>query len=155
MNAVLSAIMTKISGSTFETDVGGRVFLDRAPDGTPFPYCIFFIVSNIPDDVFNKNGRNLLIQFSLFSSSSGGTEITTMYDDLHSLLNNDTLAVTGSTLIWMHEQDLTTMVEDITVLDATQQVKVWHVDYEIVIAEEFATYDEGIGLGYGGLGGTP
>ncbi len=137
MNNLLTAIMTKISGSALSTDVGSRIYLDQAPDGCEYPYCVFFIVSSIPDDVFAKKGNNILIQFSLFSASSSALEITTMYADLKALLDDKSLTIppTGTvtdTLIWCHETNLTTMVEDITVADATQQMKHWAVDFEIV-----------------------
>jgi len=114
--------------------------LDQAPDGAEFPDVVFLIVSGIPDDVFAKKGRSILIQFSLFSASAGATEITDMYNDLHDLLDDKSLTIppTGTvtdTLIWMHETNLVTMTEDITVADATQTVKHWAVDFEVVTQE--------------------
>lgn len=131
MNNLLTSLVTKMAGSNLFNDVGGRIFLDDAPQECEFPYIVFFIVSGIPDDVFAKKGKNILIQFSLFSASLGATEITTIYNDLHSLFDDSTFSITSNTLVWCHEQNLTTMVEDITVADATQQVKHWAVDYEI------------------------
>ncbi len=135
MNNLLTAIMTKITGSAFSSDVGGRVFLDQAPPGTEFPYCVFFIVSGVPEDVFAKDGESILIQFSLFSASSGAAEITTMYADLKSLLDDCSFTIASNTLIWFKRVNLTTMVDDITVADATQAVKHWAVDYEITTEE--------------------
>jgi hypothetical protein len=135
MNYLLTALASKFSGSAFSTDVSGRHYLDAyPPDEMPptYPYCVYFIVSGIPDDVFAKKGRSLLIQFSLFSASAGATEITTMYNDLHSLFDDCSFTITSNTLFWMHEQNLVTMVDDATVNDATQRVKHWAADYEIV-----------------------
>ena len=136
MNNLLTALMTKISGSAFSSDVGGRVFLDEAPAGTEFPYCVFFIVSASPEKTFSEYYTDTMIQFSLFSASAGATEITTMYKNLKALLDECALTIppTGTatdTLIWMREANLTTMVEDITVADATQTVKHWAVDFEV------------------------
>jgi hypothetical protein len=58
-------------------------------------------------------------------------EITTMYADLKTLFDDCAMNIDSNTLIWCHETNLTTMVEDITVVDATQRVKHWAVDYEI------------------------
>ena len=138
MNNLLQALMTKISGSAFSSDVGGRVYLDAVPaDEMPatFPYCAFFIVSGTPDDVFAKKGRDILIQFSLFSVSAGAAEITTMYNDLHSLLDECSFTIISNVLSLMREANLTTMVDDITVNDASQSVKHWAVDFEVVTQE--------------------
>ena len=137
MKNLLTAVYSKTSGSALSTDVGGRIFLDEAPSGCEFPYCVFSIISGVPDDVFNKKGRNVLIQFDLFSSSSGATEITTMYNDLHSLFDDQTLTIppTGTvtdTLIWMHETNVVTMVEEITTAAGLQTVKHWAADYELI-----------------------
>ena len=140
MNNLLQAIYGKFTDSALSSDVSGRIFLDQAPDGAEFPDVVFLIVSGIPDDVFAKKGRSILIQFSLFSASAGATEITDMYNDLHDLLDDKSLTIppTGTvtdTLIWMHETNLVTMTEDITVADATQTVKHWAVDFEVVTQE--------------------
>ena len=132
MNNLLTAIMTKISGSAFSTDVGGRVFLDEAPAGTEFPYCVFFIVSGVPDRTFTERYTETLIQFSIFSSSIGAAEITTAYNDLVALLDECALTITGSTLVWMKETNLVTMTEDIVTASGTQGVKHWAIDFEIL-----------------------
>jgi len=132
MNNLLTALMTKISGSAFSSDVGGRVYLDQAPQGAEFPYCVFFVVTANPDRTFTEHYTDALIQFSLFSASSGAAEITTAYNDLVALLDECALTISGSKLVWMKESNLTTMVEDITVADATQTVKHWAVEFSIL-----------------------
>jgi hypothetical protein len=42
---ILTAIYGKFTGSAFSTDVGGRIYLDEAPAGAEFPYCVFQIVT--------------------------------------------------------------------------------------------------------------
>jgi hypothetical protein len=138
LNNLLTAMMTHFSETiggnhnAFYNDINGRLYRNRAPAETEFPYAVYFIVSGTPDDVFNKKGRNILIQFSLFSASESAVEITTMYNDLHSLFDDCTLTITSNTLIDMHETNLTTMVEDITVADGTTTVKHYAVDFEII-----------------------
>jgi hypothetical protein len=129
---LLTAIMTKTTGSALSIDVGGRIYLDQAPDNSTFPYVVFFIVSDVPEKTFSEDFENVLIQFSLFSASSGATEITTIYTDLKSLFDECSLSITGNTLVWMKRANLTTMVDDITIQDGTQAVKHWAVDYDIM-----------------------
>lgn len=131
---LLTAIRTKISGSALSSDVGDRIFADEYPPsyGAPvFPYVIYFIVSDVPDNVFNKTGEEVLLQFSLFSSAEGLTEITTMFTDLKALFDDAQLTVTSSTMIVMKRENLTTMVEEIETTAGTQKVKHWAVDYSI------------------------
>jgi len=132
MNNLITAITSKLSGSSLSTDVGGRIYLDRAPDDCAFPYVVFFVVSGTPERTYTEHYTITLIQFSLFSASPSAVEITGMYNDLVSLYDECTMTITGSTLVWMKEQNLTTMVEDITATDGTQNVKHWAVDFEIM-----------------------
>ncbi len=136
MKNLLAAIMSKITTgpSNLYNDVGGRVFLDQAPEGTEFPYIVFFVVSNVPDKTFSEDFEDVTIQFSLFSASLGVNEIATIYDDLKSLFDGCALTITGYTHIWMREENLTTIVEDITTPEGTTTVKHWAVDYNIKIS---------------------
>ena len=133
MNNLLQALMTKISGSDLSTDVGGRIYLDDAPQGTEMPYVVFFIVSDVPDNTFTENIEDILVQFSIFSSSMGATEITGIYNHLIALFDDRDLSITGYGHLSMMRQNLTTMVEDITTVLGTTRVKHWAVDYSILI----------------------
>jgi len=133
MDALLAAIYGKISGSALSSDVGGRVYLDEAPAGCEFPYVVFFIVSGVPDNVFNKYGESVTIQFSLFSDSAGAAEITDMFNDLTAIYDDAQLTVTGYNMIIMERQNLVTMVEEIETTEGKQAVKHWAVDYEAII----------------------
>ena len=133
MDALLAAIYSKLTGSALSSDVGGRVYLDEAPAGCEFPYIVFFIVSGVPDNVFNKYGESVMIQFSLFSDSAGAAEITDMFNDLTAIYDDAQLTVTGYSMIIMERQNLVTMVEEIETTEGKQAVKRWAVDYEAVI----------------------
>ncbi len=133
MNNLLTAIMTKISGSNLSSDVGGRVYLDQAPDACEMPYIVFFIVSDVPDNTFEEFLEDILIQFSLFSSSSSATEITTMYTDLKALFDDCSFLITSNTLLWFKRSHLTTMVDGITAPTGTVGVRHWAVDYSILM----------------------
>ena len=135
MNNLLTSLATKISGSALSTDVGGRVYLDQYPaDEMPptYPYIVYFIVSDVPEKTFSEEFENILLQFSLFSASPGAAEITTMYTHLKALFDECAFNITSSILVWMKRTNLTTTVDDITVSDATQTIKHWAVDYEIM-----------------------
>jgi len=132
MNNLLTAIMTKISGSALSADVGGRIYLDQAEQGAALPYIVFFIVSDAPDNVFSKTGEDVLIQFSIFSSSESAVEIAAIHADMKALLDDCSLTITSNNLVWMKRGNLTTMVEDFTTQDAAETVKHWSQEYEII-----------------------
>jgi len=135
MNNLITSIVSKITSgpSNFYNDVGGRVYLDQAPEDRQFPDCIFLVVVDIPDDSFNKHGEEVSIQFSLFSASSSVSEISTMYTDLKALFDDVKLTVTSSTMVIMKRERLVTFMDDIVTTSGTQRVKVWNVDYSITL----------------------
>lgn len=140
MNNLLTAITGKVTTgpSNFYNDIGGRFYLDQAPDDTPrvFPDCIWLIVVDVPDNSFQKLGEEISIQFSLFSALPSVLEITTMYTDLKALFDDVKLTVTSSTMVIMKRERLVTFMEDVvvnTVTNSTQRAKVWNVDYSITI----------------------
>lgn len=137
---LLKAIWSKFTSSALATAVGGRIYLDRAPDKAVMPYVVYFIVSASPDKTFTEHYTNTLVQFSLFSASSSTAEITAMYGYLTALFDECSLTIppTGSateTLVWMREDNLTTMIEDVPV-GGTQHVKHWAVDFEILTSRK-------------------
>ncbi len=137
MKELFTAIYNKTSGSLLADDVGGRIYLDQAQQGAELPYVVFFVVADTPEKTFTEDFENILIQFSLFSSSQGATEITTMYAHLKALFDECSLTIppTGTVtdiLVWMKRVNLTTMVDDVTIQDASINLKHWAVDYEIM-----------------------
>jgi hypothetical protein len=132
VNNLLAAIMTRCAGSALAADVGNRIFLDEAPEGTEFPYVVFQIIASSPQDTFTDSIEDTLVQFSLFSATSGATEITGIYADLKTLFDYCILAITGSTHIEMVRQNLTTMVDDLTTPAGTVGLKHWAVEYSIM-----------------------
>lgn len=126
------AIFGKLSGSALASHIGNRLYKGRAPERAEYPYIVYLIVSNAPWKTFSENFEETIIQFSLFSSTSGSTEIEDMYEDLITLYDECAMTVTGSTLVWMKRQNATLMIEDHTTSAGTEQV--WHyaVDYEVL-----------------------
>lgn len=133
MDALLTGLMTKLTGSALATQVGSRIYLDEAPEGVVFPYVVFFIVTGSPNDTFKNKLDDVLIQFSLFSTSKGATEITTMYNNLIAILDDAVLTISGFTHIWMIRQNLMTTTDEITTPTGTATCKHWAVDYSVMV----------------------
>lgn len=132
MNNLLTAIYSKFTGSTLSTAVGGRIYLDEAPENTAYPYVVYQIISSVPEDHFNEYLDNTLIQFSLFSDSRSASEVSTLYGYLKTLFDDATLTITSTTHLWTVRQNLMTMIEDVTTTAGTVGVRHWAVDYSIL-----------------------
>ena len=88
----------------FYTALNGRLFFGEAPEGTNLsdgPYGIFFFVSDTNNDVFAGQGKDVYVQFSLFSGDSSPAVILDMDKDLSTLYKDTSFAVTGWTVINM------------------------------------------------------
>lgn len=133
MQVLFDAIFTKLLDTDIYNDVGGRVYQDTA-DSLDTPYLVYSVVSDVPDNAFQKTGESVLMQFDLYSSKSAGkTEITTMYKDLKTLLDDCTLTITGETCVQFQRQNTVTLVEDNSALqDGSNLLSHYIVDYEIV-----------------------
>lgn len=132
MKNLSTAIYSKASGSDFSSDIGGRLFKGRAPQGAEYPYAVFFVVTNRPEKTFSENYEDAIIQFSLFSTASGTTEIEDIYTHLKTLYDECTLSITDATLVWMQRDNAVFLAEDHTTPSGTAQVFAYHVDYSIL-----------------------
>ena len=132
MKQLTTAIYGKISGSNFSTAIGGRLYKGRAPQPATYPYAVYFVVSDAPDKTYTESFENVVVQFSLFSTASGTTEIEDIYTYLKALYDECALSITGSTLIWMRRANAVFQTEDHTTLAGTAQVWAYHVDYDIM-----------------------
>lgn len=130
---LFTALINKISGSAFTSDIGGRFYADVAPQNADYPYCVFSIVTNNPDYTFTEDFEETTIQFSLYSTSAGTTEITDMWKDLTALFDECSLTITDQTLIWMVRRNTTTMYDDVTTTSGTVGLRHWAVDYDLII----------------------
>jgi len=126
-----TAIYGKLSGSALASHISTRLYKGRAPEGATYPYIVFMVVSDAPDNTFTEYLEDVLIQFSCFSSTSGSAEAENIYTDLKTLYDDCAMTITGSTLLYMQRTNATLMVEDHTTPGG--MIQVWHyaVDYSI------------------------
>lgn len=131
MDVLLKAIWGKLSGSTLWTLVGGRVYLERAPQNTEFPYVVFFIISDLPEYPGNKTMEDILMQFSIFSTAAGSVEINAILSALRTLYDDCTLTMAGETLIYFIRANFTSIMEEISTPSGTVGVKHYAQEYEL------------------------
>lgn len=119
-------------------DIGGRMFFEEAPNGAEFPYCVFNVVSAVPQRTFTENFNNVLLQFALFSSSKRVSEMTTMYKHLLSLYDDAFISVTGNTVISQERVNLIPSPYDASVItkEGGRGIREWSADYEILLLKD-------------------
>ncbi len=130
MKALTDAIWGKCTSATdLYADIGGRLFKGRAPQGAEFPYVVFFVVTDNPDNAFAKDGDEAIVQFSVFSKTAGNAEAENIVAHLRALYDDVALTITGHTLIGFAWQNTVPMADEIITPDGT--VEAWHyaVDY--------------------------
>ena len=101
MNELYTAIYNKFSNATTHgayTNVGGRFYLNHAPQGATLPFIVYWSVSDIADMDFGEEQEDFTIQFDIFSQNNSATEAGTILGNLKSLFDNCSLTVTG----WRH-----------------------------------------------------
>ena len=135
MNALFTAIYTRYNDATAES-VALRAVLTNGlhfytpPQGTEFPYGIFFLVSNVPKDNFVEEFENSLIQFTLFSSretaDDPADEICDLYGKLDDVYNKCSLPIDGYTLVSM-------LRESSSLLPLEDGVYQYNIDYYVLI----------------------
>lgn len=133
MKNLTTAIYGKLSGSALASHIGTRMYKGRAPEEAVYPYIVYLLVSDVPNLTFSESFKDVVIQFSLFSSTSSSTEVEDMYADLKTLYDECSMTITSETLVWMIRQNTAQMVEDHTTKDGL--IQVWHyaVDYYLMV----------------------
>jgi len=133
MKNLTTAIYGKISASAFSTSIGGRMYKARAPQGVTWPYVVYDMISDMPSDTFAERLEDVLIQFSIFSSASGTTEIEDILTNLKTLYDYCSLTITGNTHLFMERHNATFMSGELDVEDGGGQYYQYTVDYYIMM----------------------
>ncbi len=92
------------AGGSFFDAVNGRLFFGDAPEGTNLqdgPYAIFFYVSDVDEDTFSENMKEVYVQFSLFSGDSSPAAILAMDTYLTTMFKDRVFDVAGWTVVVM------------------------------------------------------
>lgn len=72
----------------------------QAPDDAVFPYCVFTLVSDMPEGTFSEDFENCLLQFNLFSDiKSDSTEVCDLFELLKTAFDLLDLTVAGYTTV--------------------------------------------------------
>lgn len=137
-----TALVTKFKAlvadahNNFYNAIQGQLFKGRAPEGTGYPYSVYFVVNQNSDRTFTEDHRDLLVQFSHFSSKSSSSEAELINAYCNNLYDEGTtFTITGATLVWMKMMNSPgAQPEDHTTPQGTFQV--WHcpTDFDVKVS---------------------
>lgn len=101
MNALFKAIYTYFSLNPtegFYLDIGGRMYLNVAPQEVTFPYCVYFSVADDSNPDFTDEHEEFEIQFNIFSQNNSALEAGNLLESLKTMFDYCSLSVSG----WSH-----------------------------------------------------
>jgi len=101
MNALFTAIYTHfglVTGSGFYNDIGGRMYLNVAPQEAVFPYCVYFQVADDYNPDFTDDHEEIEIQFNIFTQDNSSLEAGSLLESLKTMFDFCALNVSG----WSH-----------------------------------------------------
>ena len=133
MKNLTTAIYSHAAGTAFSTSIGGRFYKARIPQGTAFPYALFFVVTDMPIDTFTDSIEEVTVQFSVFSKASSSSEIEDIFTNLKAAYDGAVLTITGNKMIVMERQvaSLANVADDTP--DGTGEYWQYDVDYSIIM----------------------
>ena len=99
LNTALLALLS--TTSTFNTSIGGRVYVNQAPLGTLTPFCVITTASDALSYDSGTEFQDVVTQFSVFAEEKTGAVSGRIIDELESLLSTAkaTLSVTSGRLM--------------------------------------------------------
>lgn len=96
MKEIFTGVYDRLtSAGSFNTAIGGRVYILEAPQRSTFPYCVFFPVVHTPGYTFTSITEEMLLQISLFDEDESPDALETLYGYLASLMDDCTLTISG------------------------------------------------------------
>lgn len=101
MNALFKAIWDQFAATTttgFYNEVSGRMYHNVAPQQAPFPYAVYFSVSDVDELDFTDEREDFLIQFNIFTQDNSALPAGNLLESLKTMYDNASLTVTD----WRH-----------------------------------------------------
>jgi hypothetical protein len=133
MKALFTGIYNLFSAApttALNTAIGGRFYSHEAPQEAVYPYCIYNMVSDVPEFTFGGHYDLSIfrIQFSLYSQKSSSTEVLNAYENLKTLFDGCKLTVTGYSFV--------SCTRELAVFYRHPETNVWqhNTDYIITLA---------------------
>lgn len=125
--------------NAFWTDINGRLFFNKAPDGTHLsdgPYAIFYSVFESSYHTFTEHIRDDLIQFSLISGESSDSKLLGMDTHLTELLDGKWYSTADAIVRMIRKQSSFSNATEITEMGTSSESRL-DVEYDFLIQSTF------------------
>ena len=135
MNSLFAAIYNKFSATTttgFYNDVSGRMYLYNAPQGTVFPYCVYFPVVDLDDVDFSDETEEFLLQFNVYSKNNSAVEAGTLLESLKTMFDDCSLTVTG----WRHLEFSRNNVYPVNSYEKETTIHGYAIEYDVSVEKD-------------------
>lgn len=135
MNALFKAIYNLYNtdvGHGAYTSVSGRFYHNVAPQGTPYPYIVYFNVTDLDDLYFAEEMEEFLIQFNVFAEGESDLEAGEIFENVKSLFDNCILTVTD----WRHlkfQRKLATPNDD---FKQSPPIQGYSIQYDVMLEKQ-------------------
>ena len=104
MNALFVGIINYFNANStgaFYTSIGGRLYLNFAPQESVYPYCIFSKVAPDTEYDFTDERSDVTIQFKIVTKNNSGIQAGTILDNLIDLFDFCQLVVSDWNFLLM------------------------------------------------------
>jgi len=135
MNELFTAIMTHfglVTGSGFYYDIGGRLYLNKAPQQATFPYCVYYVYADENNPDFTDDHEEFEIQFNIFSQNNSALEAGQLLDSLKDMFDHAQLSVSG----WRHIEILRTSVLPNNDFEQVPPVQGYTILYDVLLEKQ-------------------
>jgi len=103
---------TALPANALYTALSGRLYFTEAPQDSTFPYCVFSMVSDVPDYYFGgEQFETYLVEFNIFDEDNSASDIGTLYENLKTLYDDCSITVVGYSNV-IFEREHTNLFRD-------------------------------------------
>jgi len=132
MNVLFTAIINYfklVPASGFYAAIGGRLYLNKAPQQATFPYCVYFVYADDNNPDFTDDHEEFQIQFNIFSQNNSALEAGTLLAHLKTMFDDAALTVVG----WNHIEIMRTSVLPNNDFDQVPPIQGYSVLYDVLL----------------------
>ena len=116
----------------FYLAIGGRLYLNVAPQGATFPYCVYFVYGDENNPDFSDDHEEFEIQFNIFSQNNSALEAGTLLSSLKSMFDDAALTVSG----WRHLEMERTSVLPNNDFDQVPPINGYSILYDVMLEKQ-------------------
>ena len=102
MNEIFTAIYNKFTTDpldNFYVSIGGRLYLEKAPQNAVYPYVVYSMITDERDWMFEEEFEEFTIDFNIWSQAASADEAGDILGYLKALFDDCSLTVAGG---WRH-----------------------------------------------------